>query len=128
MERTVYIAGTRGLGSRTFWQNGCGFSRFLPLYEQLAIRAHHVVRQHHSAGSDKLYQYQKLRPELCLIHRTKQAKRTALGPNFQPVHGILPENMYRDKDDEERKGEEGGGGDDEKEGDKYRETNNEKRQ
>jgi len=36
--------------------------------------------------------------------------------------------MYRDKDEEERRGDEGGGGNDEKEGDKYREANNEKRE
>jgi hypothetical protein len=71
---------------------------------------------HHSAGSDKLFQYKKLGPEFCLIHKTKLAKRTFRGPTFQPVRGRLLENMYRDKDEEERKGEEGRG--DEKEGDK----------
>ena len=50
--------------------------------------------------------YQKLGPELCLMHKTKLAEHTARGPTFQPVRGRLPENMYRDKDEEERKGAE----------------------
>lgn len=56
----LYRRHTR-FGIQTFRQNGCSFSGFLPLYEQLAIRAHHVVRQHHSAGSDKLYQVPEVR-------------------------------------------------------------------